>query len=239
MSAIKKVISREYFSFFKIPAGWFALSVMMLSNGLLFIFDIFEPGKEASLRPLLQLNGWLLLFIGPALGMRTFSEEYRSGTWCFLANSKLTNSQIVFGKFVSILLLLVTSVSPLLPCGIVLEIYGDPDWGEFFCGLLGVLLAGVIYGTTAMFFSSWTSSQSVAFLGGIFFWMMLTLLARFTIPILPESIVSTVVYLDITQKIVPFSLGLFDTANLIYLFSWILVILFFTVCIISQKRWTA
>ena len=238
MSLIFAVIRREYLSFFRIPAGWFVIALMMLGTGLVFVFQILEPGREASLRPVLELNGWMLLFIAPALGMRTFSEEYRSETWYFLATSKLTNHQIVFSKFIATFFLLLTAIAPVLPCGIVLEFYSNPDWGECFSGSIGILLAGSVYASTSMLFSSCTRAQSVAFLGSIFFWMMLTLIARFAPPFLPDSLVPIVVFLDPTQKIVPFSLGLFDTANVVYLLGWIFVLLFLTVIVISFKRWT-
>ena len=109
------ICKKELQQFFSIPTGYIVIVLFLLVNWLfLFVFkdsNIFDFGY-ASLDKFFELSPWILLFLVPAITMRTLSEEFKTGTFELLQTRPLTKWQIVLGKYFSILIVLLFVIIP-------------------------------------------------------------------------------------------------------------------------------
>ncbi|HTB51655.1 MAG TPA: hypothetical protein VK718_02685, partial [Ferruginibacter sp.] len=103
------ICKKELHQFFSSLTGYIAITLFLLVNGLfLFVLkdsNIFDFGY-ASLDKFFELAPWILLFLIPAITMRTLSDEFKTGTFEILQTKPLTKWQIVLGKYFSILFVL-------------------------------------------------------------------------------------------------------------------------------------
>ena len=109
------ICKKELQQFFSNLSGYIAIALFLLINGLfLFVLkdsSIFDFGY-ASLDKFFELAPWVLLFLVPAITMRTLAEEFKTGTFEILSTSPLTRWQIVLGKYVSVLIVLLFVIMP-------------------------------------------------------------------------------------------------------------------------------
>ena len=124
---------------------------------------------------LLDFDAVLLLFICPALTMRSICEERKQGTWELLVASPPGMGSIVFGKFLASFCFLLILLFLTLPCVVLLETYGRPDPGEILSGYLGIALMGSLYLASGILASTISGSQTIAFLLTVFFWILVGL----------------------------------------------------------------
>lgn len=184
MTATLAIARRELFGFLLTPAGYIIVAVFMLATALVyFLWGMlwgggFNQGDPASLRLVFSSGVFIFLFVAPAVSMRTLSDEYRMGTIESLLTAPVTESQIIIGKFIGALGFLVAMLVPTALYVVALETYGRPDYGELACGYLGMLLAGSAFLATGLLFSTLTSSQVLAYLVTLFFWLILLLLSK-------------------------------------------------------------
>jgi ABC-2 type transport system permease protein len=167
------VYKKEIRQFFSNLTGYIAILVFLLLNGLfLFVFsdNILDFGY-ATLDKFFDLAPWILLLLIPAITMRSFSEEFRSGTFETLRTGPLTNSQIVMGKYlaglgVAFIVLLPTVVyffsiqSLAAQTGI--------DVGAMVGSYIGLFFLAAVFVAVGVFCSSFTSNQVVAFIFAAF-----------------------------------------------------------------------
>jgi len=192
--------------------------------------------NQQMIRPLLLNTSVMVLFFVPAVTMRTFSEEKRSGTFELLLTSPLTDVQIVMGKFLGALglyalMLLVSGASLGL-----LFVYGNPEWRQMATAYLGLLLMGGTFISVGLFFSSVTRNQIVAFVltfATLLFLWVVNWVADQSGPVL-RTIVNA---LSITDHFDDFSKGVIDTKHVVYYLSFIIFGLFLTAKSVDSERW--
>lgn len=233
MTRIGTIAARELPAYLLSPAGYVITALFLLITGFLFAFAGFEQGQMASLRPTFDVITWVLLFICPAVAMRTISEELRSGTFEALMTAPVTEAEVIMGKFLGSAAFLVLM---LLPTGIyvvALELYGRPDYGELLCGYLGVILAGAAYLAGGILASTLTSSQVVAFLVSVFFWVALVFSTKLLPARLDDNWAEIIRALDPDLRLGNFSIGLLDTSDVVYFLS--MTALFLTAAVKSLQ----
>ncbi|MHC4947385.1 MAG: ABC transporter permease [Planctomycetota bacterium] len=216
MSRVLAIASRELRSFFLTPSGYIISALFLFVTGAFFVFSAFEQGRLASMRPVLGVGAWLLTFIGPAVGMRMFSEEYRLGTIETLMTSPVRDLEAVLGKFLGGLAFLLIMLLPTAIYLVGLERYGRPDYGEVLCGYLGVALAGAAYLASGVLASTLTASQSVAFLLAVFFWLALGVGTKFVAQHADPAWSDAVFAADPDLRLRDFAIGLVDSSNIVY-----------------------
>lgn len=184
MAQTLTIARRELMCYLLAPSGYIIIAVFMAATALMYFLwgDLwgggFNQGNPASLRLVFSGGIFVLLFVGPAISMRTLSEEYRMGTVEMLLTSPVTEPQIIIGKFAGSFGFLITMLVPTLLYVVALELYGRPDYGELLCGYLGMVLAGSAFLATGLLFSTLTASQVLAYLVTLFFWLILLLLTK-------------------------------------------------------------
>ncbi len=168
------ICKKEWQQFFSSLTGYIALAVFLLLNGLmLFVFpdtSILEFGY-ASLSGFFNLAPWVLLLMVPTITMRSFADEFKSGSFEILRTLPLTPAQLVMGKFFGAMLITFCAVIPTLIYAISvqqLSVTGGIDLGATAGSYIGLLLLGAVFTAIGICTSSFTSNTVVAFITGAF-----------------------------------------------------------------------
>ncbi|MCH2133087.1 MAG: ABC transporter permease [Phycisphaerales bacterium] len=215
MSGGWTIAGRDLRSLFLTPAGYVVAALFVLISGIVFIRQVFLPGQPASMSTLLDFDALLLLFICPALTMRSICEEKRRGTWELLVAAPTNMGTIILAKFLASLGFLVVLLALTFPCVMLLELYGRPDPGEIFSGYLGVVFMGCLYLSSGILASAISGSQTIAFLLTVFFWILVGL-ARVGATALGPDLADILFAIEPYGRLQAFTTGLIDTANIVY-----------------------
>ncbi len=166
------IIKKEFNSFFSSPIGYLVIGVFLILNGLfLWVFggdfNVFDNGF-ADLAPFFELVPWILLFLIPAITMRSFSEEKRMGTLELLLTKPISVAHIILGKYFGSLLLIVLALLPTLIYVATISDLGNPsgnwDVGSTLGSYLGLLFLVMSYTGIGIFSSTLSENQIVAFI---------------------------------------------------------------------------
>lgn len=167
------VCKKEISQFFSSLTGYIAIILFLLINGV-FLFllkgsSIFDFGY-ASLNKFFELAPWILIFLVPAVSMRSLSEEYRAGTFEILQTRPLSNWQIVLGKYLSILLILVFVIIPTLIYVFTIKSLSTAgiDSGGIMGSYFGLLMLAAVFAAISLCCSGFTANAVVAFLVSAF-----------------------------------------------------------------------
>ncbi len=240
------IFKKEIILFFSSLTGYLVAGLFLLVSSL-FLWII--PGQMnipmsgyATLEPLFWIAPWLFLFLVPAVTMRLFADEKRSGTLEILLTKPLRDWEIVGGKYFAGLLLVVVSIIPTFVFFYSLHRMAQPignvDHGAIWGSYLGLFLLGAIYTSIGLFASAITSNQIVSFVISVtitfFFYSGFDALA--TIPTL-KSISSFLVQFGIDEHYQSISRGVVDSRDLLYFIGVSVLFLALTKLSITKKRW--
>ena len=169
------IFKKEFNSFFTSTIAYLTIGIFLLINGLfLWVFDddfnILNAGF-ADLTSFFYLAPWILIFLIPAITMKTFADEFRSGTIEILKTRPITNVTLVLGKFFAILTLLIIVLIPTFVYVYSIHELGNPvgnlDYGSISGSYLGLFLLASSFASIGIFTSTLSKTQVVAFLLGI------------------------------------------------------------------------
>lgn len=233
---MKSIVLREIKSFFGSPVGYLVIALFLLINGLfLWLFEgdynILNSGF-ADMTPFFTLSPWILLFLIPAVTMRSFSDEKRQGTLELLLTKPLSIWEIATGKFLGALFLIVIAILPTFLYVNVISSLGFPegniDMGSTIGSYFGLLFLISGYTAIGIFTSTLSENQIVAFIIAVFlcfvfyfgFDGLATLFNEWS------SSISTFGMQDHFKSI---SRGVLDTRDILYFVSLTILFLSFTV----------
>ncbi len=214
MKNVWAVATRELRSYFLSPLAYVVIALFLALAGYLFAL-ILNSSREASLRGLVQNVSVLYLFIVPAISMRLLAEETRSGTVELLLTNPVQEWEIVTGKFLSSIMLVLIMLGLTLLYPLFLFMFGNPDVGPIITGYLGVFLQAAAFLAVGLWASSLTSNQIVAAI--ISFALLLVLwlsdnLGQF----LGGTIGQIVSYSSVINHFQSFPQGVIETKDVIY-----------------------
>jgi ABC-2 type transport system permease protein len=252
MSNILAIAHKEVRAYFASPIAYVVLTAFALVYGFFFISGLsyfqsmsMQAGmggggpmnvNQGMIRFVLQNIAVVLLFMFPAMTMRVYAEEKKSGTIELLMTSPVTDAQILAGKFLGVLavygvLLLVSFVHIAM-----LFLYGRPEWPPILTAYLGLLFLGGAMLSVGVFASSLTKNQIsagiVAFSILLMFWVI-DWMASFA----PPPVSDILSYLSITSHLDDFTKGVIDTKHVIYYLSFMTFWLFLTAKAVDSERW--
>ena len=173
---MKSIVLREIKSFFGSPIGYLVIAIFLLLNGLfLWIFEgdfnILNSGF-ADLSPFFTISPWILIFLIPAVTMRSFSDEKKQGTIELLMTKPISIWEIVGGKFFGAFLLIVIAIIPTFIYVYVISSLGMPegniDMGSTMGSYFGLLFLIASYTAIGIFTSTLSENQIVAFILSVF-----------------------------------------------------------------------
>ena len=163
LNRIHPIFKREFVSYFNSPIAYIFVAIFLIVTNWLFFQRFFLVG-QINMRDWFALLPWVFLLLAPALTMRSWAEEKKSGTIEFLLTLPIRDIEVVLAKFFSSLAFLALTLLLSLSVPITLAFLGDLDGGVIFAGYVGALLLGAMYISIGLFISSLTSNQIVAFL---------------------------------------------------------------------------
>ena len=242
MRAIITIAKRELSSYFTSPVAYVFLVIFLLLTGF-FTFttgNFFERG-EASLGSFFSWHPWVYLMLVPAVGMRLWAEERRSGTLELLLTMPVAPWQAIVAKFVASWAFLAVALALTFPAVITVNVLGDPDNGMIVAGYAGSFLLAGAYLAISCMTSAMTRNQVVAFIVSVVLCLFL-ILAGFT-PVTDllvrwasPAVVDTVAAFSVVTHFDGFQRGVIDTRNLFFFLSVIGFALFATGVIIRGHR---
>ena len=232
ISVIRSVWKREFISSAASPAPWiFLIIFLVLISFLSFMLSgIFTYG-QADLTPFFAWFPWLFLFLIPALGMPFWSEERKSGTFELLYSFPATLRELVWGKFLAGITLLLFAL--ILSAGIPASAFflGEPDPGALLCGYAGAFLLGALFLSVTVCCSALTESQTASFLLSM---VICSLFMTAGTPevldmleiYLPETVLHILAYIAFLPHYHSFQRGFLNSSDLIYCLSGTLFFLY-------------
>jgi ABC-2 type transport system permease protein len=254
MRNILAVAQKELKSYFSSPIAYIVIGLFALFYGYfyavylqVFLRDSMSMGQmgggqgpmnvnQQMLRPVLQNVTVLLLFVLPAITMRTYAEERRSGTIELLLTSPLSDFQIIMGKFLGALALYAVMIAITMVHNGVLFIYGSPEWKPILTSYFGLLLLGGSFLSLGLFISTLTTNQIVAYIVTFSTFLLLWIISW--IGSFSSGIFTDVTaYLSIIEHFDDFTKGVIDTTHVIYYLSLITFGLFLTAKSVDTERW--
>jgi ABC-2 type transport system permease protein len=212
---------RELKQFFDSLIAYILIVVFLGLSGFfswLYGSDVFFIG-QAAMQPFFSVAYWTLFFFIPALTMRMVAEENKSGTIELLLTKPVTDWEIILGKFLACLLLILIALALTLTYYITIASIGKIDHGAVWCGYLGLILMSMMYISIGLFASSLTGNQIVAFLLslfiGVFFLIIFSVLAGDSSGLMGEILD----YLSLQTHFESISRGVIDSKDVIYFLS--------------------
>ncbi len=231
-SAVGIIMKRELGAYFTSPVAYFVTGLFLLLSGILFFSTFFLQGR-ANFRNFFSLLPILFSFFIPALSMKSFAEENRSGSIETLMTLPVTEFSVVMGKFWAIFITGIVMLVPTLFYVITICILGSPDAGPIIGGYIGALFLLASYSAIGIFASSVTKNQIIAFFIGFAICILLSTLSSFLI-LLPGTIVSILSYLTANTHFTSISRGIIDTRDVLYFVS--LTAIFLSICVKVQQN---
>lgn len=221
MKQIWMITKRELQSIFDSLIAYIMIVVFLALSGLftwLYGADIFFM-DQASLQSFFGIAYWTLFFFIPALTMKLFAEENKSGTIEMLLTKPISEGQVVVGKFLSILLLICIALLLTLPYYFTVWSLGPIDHGAVWTGYLGLVLMSGAYISIGIFASSLTNNQIVAFLLALFIGIFFHIIFGFLASNMSGAIASVFSYLSLSTHYEAISRGVIDSKDIIYFLS--------------------
>ncbi|NQZ74530.1 MAG: ABC transporter permease subunit [Ekhidna sp.] len=239
MSKVWIITKRELSGFFDSLIAYVMIILFLgLSGSFTWLFgtNVFVIG-QASLDVFYGVAFWSLFFFIPAITMRMIAEENKTGTIELLITKAVSDSQIVLGKFLACLILVVIALLCTLPYYITVSQLGNVDDGSVIGGYFSLILLSGCYISIGLFASSLTQNQIVAFLMalsiGIFFQMLFDVIGSGLTGTMGEFFN----FLSVRTHVESMSRGVVDSRDVIYFLSIILVGLLGTQIMLSKRNW--
>lgn len=233
------IMKRELKAYFTSPVAYFVSALFLIVSGIFFYFGFaylyggFFLMDRAELRAFFSALPLILSCFIPALTMRLFAEEKRSGSIETLMTLPVTENDVVIGKYLASFIGTLVMLAPTLFFIIPAEIYGSPDYGPIVGGFVGAIFLCAAFTAIGIFTSAITKNQIVAFFAGIAICLALTLI-DFLLIFLPASLSAVLGFLSAKTHFTSISRGIIDSRDFIYFIS--LTALFFTATIKVQKN---
>ncbi len=240
------LLNKEIRTFLSSLIGYVVIAVFLLVTGLfMWIFEgdtnILDAGY-ADIETLFYISPWVFMFLIPAITMRSFAEEKRSGTIELLLTKPLSDLQIILAKYFAGLLLVIIALIPTLIFYLSVYLLGSPvgniDSGGTWGSYIGLLLLASGYLSIGIFASSITNNQIVSFLVSamlcFFMYTGFQSLASFE---LLGSMDNFVMKLGMQDHYSSLSLGLIDSRDVIYFIALIFIFILFTKTVLNSRRW--
>jgi len=237
---------REINSFFSSLTGYIVIIVFLVMNGLfLWVFsgefNILDAGYS-NLDSMFILAPWVFLFLVPAVTMRLFSDEKRSGTIELLFTRPLSDLQIILAKYLAGLVLVILSLLPTLIYFVSVYLMGNPvgniDTGGFWGSFLGLFFLAAVYVAIGLFSSSITDNQIISFILGVLICFIVFLGFDYLGQLWQSGGMQNFIEgLGISFHYNSMARGVIDTRDVIYFISVISIFILFAKIVLESRKW--
>jgi ABC-2 type transport system permease protein len=242
VGAVVNVTRRELSGYFSTPVAWVFIVIFLVMSGVFtfYIGSFYERGI-ADLEPFFQFHPWLYLFLVPAIGMRLWAEERRSGTIELLLTLPITNWQAVLGKFLAAWLFVGLALALTFPVWLTVNYLGDPDNGIVLAGYIGSWLMAGGFLAIASCMSALTRNQVVAFILSVvvcfgFLLSGLPMVMNLFTGWAPQGLLDVIANFSFLAHFASISKGVIDLRDMIYFGLVIALWLLATTIVLEMKK---
>lgn len=221
------IMKRELASYFSSPIAYIVTGLFLVFSGFMF-FSTFFLADRAELR---QFFNWLpvtLSFFIPALSMRLFADEKKSGSIETLMTLPVTNFDVVLGKYLASFISGIAMLIPTLFYVVTCVIFGRPDAGPILGGYIGSIFLIAAFSAVGVFASACTKNQIIAFFIAFAICIALSMINSF-FQLLPAPVVSILTQFSAQSHFQSISRGIVDSRDLIYFASVTAIFIVLTV----------
>ena len=222
VNAALNVTRRELYGYFSTPVAWVFIVIFLVMSGVFtfYIGSFYERGI-ADLEPFFQFHPWLYLFLVPAIAMRLWAEERRSGTIELLLTLPLTTGQAVVGKFLAAWLFVGLALLLTFPVWLTVNYLGEPDNGVILAGYIGSWLMAGGFLAIGSCMSAVTRNQVVAFILAVvvcfgFLLSGLPMVMNLFSGWAPQALLDTIADFSFLAHFAAISKGVIDLRDLVY-----------------------
>ncbi|CAN7228269.1 ABC transporter permease subunit [Pseudomonas sp. LjRoot71] len=242
MSQLSVVFKRELASYFATPLAYvFILIFLVLSGVFTFYLGGFFESGQANLAPFFNFHPWLYLFLVPAIAMRLWAEERKSGTIELLMTLPITRFDAVTGKFLAAWVFAGLALLLTFPMIITVNYLGEPDNGAIITGYIGSWLLAGAYLAIGSCMSALAKNQVIAFILAVSV-CFLFIVSGFPMVLdgfsgwAPQWLVDAVASLSFLTRFDAISKGVIDLRDLLYFLTLIAAWLAATAVVIDLKK---
>lgn len=236
------LFKREFASFFATPVAYVFIAIFLIMSGVFtFYLGSFYERGQADLLPFFNFHPWLYLFLVPAMAMRTWSEERKSGTIELLMTLPITPLQAMIAKFAAAWAILGLSLILTFPLWLTVNYLGDPDNGIILAAYIGSWLMSGAFLAIGICMSALSKSQVVAFIFAVVV-SFIFVLAGTDIVLeafkgwLPSILLDTIASLSFLTHFESMSKGVLGLKDIGYFLILISAWLYAGLLIINQKK---
>lgn len=242
MRQLPIIFKREFTSFFATPLAYvFLLIFLVLSSVFTFYLGGFYESGQANLNPFFNFHPWLYLFLVPALAMRMWAEERKSGTIELLMTLPITRFESVVGKFLAAWVFAGIALLLTFPMVLTVNYLGDPDNGAILTGYLGSWLLVGAYLSVGSCMSALAKNQVIAFI------LTVSVCFMFVVSGFPlvldafngwaaQWLLDVVASFSFLTRFQAISKGVIDVRDVLYFFSFITAWLLATAVVVDLKK---
>jgi len=208
------IFQKEFNSYFVSPIAYIVISIFLLVTGW-FFFATFFLFNQANLRTFYALLPVVFAFVIPAITMRLISEELNVGSDEILLTMPVTHGDVVLGKFLASVALIIAMLIPTLAYPLTISFMGQLDWGPVVGGYIGAVFLGAAFSAVGLFASALTRNQIIAFIIGLAICFTLTLIDKMLF-FLPQSLLGIFSYLGADFHFQNIAKGIIDSRDILY-----------------------
>ena len=239
---VMAVIKRELGGYFGSPVAYVFIVIFLLLCGF-FTFSVshfYELG-QADLRAFFEWHPWIFLFLIPAVAMRLWADEWRTGTIELMLTLPITLKEVIVGKFLAAWLFIAIGLFLTFPLVLTVLYLGDPDVGAISCAYLGSFLMAGAYLSVGSMTSSFTRNQVISFILSLVICLFLVLAGWSPVTDVlsgwaPAWIVDVVSGFSFMPHFASIQRGVLDLRDLAYYLSVIFFMLFVNGVILQNRR---
>lgn len=242
MKHLVPIVKRELFGYFRSPVAYVFIVIFLLSTaGTTWYLGNFYTSDEASLESFFFFHPWLYLFLIPAVGMRLWAEDRRTGTVEILLTLPVSLPVAVLGKFLAAWIFVGLALALTFPMLVTVGFLGSPDWGVIVTGYLGSFLMAGSYLAISCLTSSLTKNQVISFILSFMACLVFVLLGwgvltRTLDQLLPVWLADLITQFSFTTHFEGLRRGLIDVRDVVYFLSVMLFMLFANVVVLENKK---
>lgn len=233
MRQVVHIFRKEFNAYFISPIAYIVITIFLLVTGW-FFFTTFFLFNQANLRTFYTLLPIIFAFVIPAITMRLIAEELNIGSDEILLTMPVTYSDVILGKFLASVALIMTMLIPTLAYPLTVSFMGQLDWGPVVGGYVGAVFMGAAYSAVGLFASALTRNQIIAFIIGLAICFTLTLIDKMLF-FLPQSLLGILSYLGADFHFQNIAKGIIDSRDILYFISVCFVSLFGAHLALNQK----
>jgi ABC-2 type transport system permease protein len=229
------IAKREFAAYWNSPIAYILVIAFLVISGFLFFSQVFL-GRQASMRAFFDFMPLLFMFLSPAMTMRLLAEERGSGSIELLITLPVRDSEVVVGKFLAAVGLLLSMLVFTLAYAFTVRYFGHMDWGAVVGGYVGLILMASAYLSIGIAASAFTKNQITAFIAAFFVCFFFWAFDK-TLAFMPDKLAPLIQFISFGSHFQSIERGVLDSRDILYYASFIALSLLISVQSLESRRW--